>query len=249
VASVQCEWGRDALLLIGHGAPRFTEAGRILEAHADTLRRRGCFADVATGWLNGGPSAAEALASVSSRVVHVVPFFMENGWFVRQGVPAALRGVDRVLCFHPPVGVHPDMAVLAAARVERACGSTAGVSVLLIGHGSARSPGRRMALHRHAEWLEGTGRFARACAAFLEEPPFVADALADWRAEPVAVLGFFSGEGGHVRDGLGRLLRTECARRGVAGAILIDLGLIVDDPGMPKIILQQVAAGPDHDVI
>ncbi len=246
---MQSEWRRDALLLIGHGAPRFADAARILEAHADTLRRRGCFADVATGWLNGRPSAADALASVSSCLVHVVPFFMENGWFVREGVPAALRGGDRALCFHPPVGVHPDMAVLAAARVERACGSSAGLSVLLVGHGSACSPGRRMALHRHAEWLAGTRRFARVRAAFLEEPPLVADALAEWRAEPVAVLGFFSGEGGHVRDDLGQLLRTEQARRGVAGVALIDLGLIADDPAMPEIILQQVAAGPDHGAI
>lgn len=243
---MQGYWRTDALLLIGHGAPCFTDADRILKAHADTLRRSGCFAEVVTGWLNGRPSAADALASVSSSVVHVVPFFMENGWFVREGVPTALRGVDRTLCFHPPVGVHPDMAVLAAARVERACGSSAGLSLLLVGHGSARSPGRRMALHRHAEWLAGTGRFGCARAAFLEEPPLAADALAEWRAEPVAVLGFFSGEGGHVRDDLGRLLRREHAWRGVGGAALIDLGLIADDPGMPEIILQQVAAGPDN---
>jgi sirohydrochlorin cobaltochelatase len=246
---VQGDWRRDALLLIGHGAQRFADAGRILEAHADTLRRGGCFADVATGWLNGRRNPADVLASISARVVHVVPFFMENGWFVREGVPAVLRGIDRALRFHPPVGVHPDMAVLAAARVERACGPSAGLSVLLVGHGSARSPGRRMALHRHAEWLAGTGRFARARAAFLEEPPFVADALTEWHAEPVAVLGFFFGEGGHVRDDLGGLLRKEHARRGVAGAALIDLGLVTDDPGMPQIILQQVAAGPADDTL
>lgn len=100
-----------------------------------------------------------------------------------------------------------------------------------------------MALHRHAEWLADTGRFVRARAAFLEEPPFIADALAEWRTEPVAVLSFFSGEGGHVRDDLGRILRKERAQRSAAGAALIDLSLIADDPGIPGIILQQVAAG------
>lgn len=236
----------DGLLLIGHGAPRVVGAGRILEAHAATLRHSGHFAEVATGWMSGGPSALDALASLVARVVHVVPFFMEDGWFVREGVPAALRGADRPLCFHPPVGVHPDMAVLAAARVERACGSSTGLSVVLVGHGSARSPGRRMALHGHAEWLVGTGRFAGVRAAFLEEPPFVADALAEWRAGPVAVLGFFAGEGGHVRDDLGRMLWRERAQRGDPSAALIDLGLIADDPGLPDIILQQVEAGSNN---
>ena len=243
MASLQSDWRGDALLLIGHGAPRFMDAGRILEANAETLRRGGHFHEVAIGWLSGTPSALDALASLSARLVHVVPFFMEDGWFVREGIPAALRVSDRALRLHPPVGIHPDMAVLAAARIERLCGPSPGLSILLAGHGSARSPGRRMALHRHAEWLAGTGRYARACAAFLEEPPFVADVLAEWRADPVAVLGFFSGEGGHVRDDLGRMMRTERAQRGVSGAALIDLGLIADDPGMPEIILQQVAAG------
>jgi len=240
---VQSDWRDDALLLIGHGAPRFVDAGRYLEAHAETLRRGGYFDEVATGCLSGTPSALDALASLSARVVHVVPFFMEDGWFAREGVPAALRVVDRALRFHPPVGIHPDMAVLAAARVERACGPSTGLSLLLVGHGSARSPGRRMALHRHAEWLAGTGRYARACAAFLEEPPFIADVLAELRADPVAVLGFFSAEGAHVREDLGQMMLTERAQRGASGAVLIDLGLIADDPGMPEIILQQVAAG------
>lgn len=240
------DWRDDALLLIGHGAPRFADAGRIMEAHAAVLRGGGRFAEVATAWLSGRPSARDVLASLSARTVHVVPFLMEDGWFARQRVPAALRGVDRDVRFHPPVGIHRDMATVAAARVERAGGPSRGLSVLLVGHGSARAPGRRMALHRHAHWLAQTGRFARAGAAFLEEPPFVGDALSSWRAEPVVVLGFFAGEGGHVRDDLGQLLRAERARRGTTGAPLIDLGLIADDPAMPDIILQQVAAGSDN---
>lgn len=243
---MQGDWRDDALLLIGHGAPRFADAGRIMELHAAVLRGGGRFAEVATAWLSGRPSARDAVALLSAHTVHVVPFFMEDGWFVREGVPAALRGVDRDVRFHPPVGVHRNMAALAIARVEQAGGASAGLSVLLVGHGSARAPGRRMALHRHADWLAQSGRFARAGAAFLEEPPFVGDTLSSWRAEPVVVIGFFSGEGGHVRDDLGQLLRAERARRGATGAPLIDLGLIVDDPAMPDIIVQQVAAGSDN---
>jgi sirohydrochlorin cobaltochelatase len=235
-------WPDDALLLVAHGATRFADAGRLLQAHAQVLRAQRRFADVAVGLLNGTPSAPEALAALVPRKVHVVPFFMEQGWFVNQKVPRALGdGNGRQLRYHNPVGVHPGMADLAAARVRHACGDDAErFAVLLVGHGSARSPGRPMALHRHVAALSAAGRFAQVRAAFLEEPPPVADALRDWRASPVAVVGWFAGEGGHVREDLPALLRAEQAARGDAGAPLLDLGVITDDPAMPGIILDQV---------
>ena len=216
-----------------------------MHIHADALRAQRRFAGVAVGLLNGEPSVAEALAALVPHVVHVVPFFMEQGWFVREAIPRALGdGRGHELRYHAPVGVHRDMATLAAARVLRGCGSDAArFAVLLVGHGSARAPGRPMALHGHVEALRAAGQFAQVRAAFLEEPPLVADALREWRALPVAVVGFFAGEGGHVRDDLPGLLAAEHAVRGDAGAPLLDLGVIADDPAMPRIILDQVAQG------
>lgn len=231
-----------ALLLVGHGAREFADAGRILQIHADALRSGGRFAEVATAWLAGTPSPAAALAGLAAPVVHVVPFFMEDGWFVRQALPAALpKDGAQTLLIHPPVGVHPEMAALAAARAGRSCGvDAARWSLLLVGHGSARSPGRHMALHDHAAALAARGLFARVRAAFLQEPPFAADALAEWRDAPVAVLGWFAGEGGHVRDDLPRILEAEHALRGKTP--LRDLGIIADEPGLVRIILAQAAA-------
>lgn len=207
------------------------------------LRAQRRFADVAVGLLNGTPSAVDALAALTPRVVHVVPFFMEQGWFVRDAIPRALgKGQGHELRYHQPVGIHPDLAELAAARVQRACGSNATrFAVLAVGHGSARAPGRPMALHRHVAALSAAGQFAQVRAAFLAEPPLVADALHDWRALPVAVVGWFAGEGGHVREDLPALLSAERAARGDAGAPLLDLGVLADDPAMPRIILDQVA--------
>ena len=236
-------WPDDALLLIAHGATRFADAGRLVHAHAAVLRARQVFADVAVGLLNGTPPAAEALSALAPRIVHVVPFFMEQGWFVREAIPQALGdGQGHELRYHQPVGVHPGLADLAAARVQRACGTgSERFAVLLAGHGSARAPGRPMALHRHAEALTASGHFAQVRAAFLEEPPLLADALRAWRTLPVAMLGFFAGDGGHVREDLPALLAAEHAARGEAGAPLLDLGVIGDDPAMPEIILDQVA--------
>jgi sirohydrochlorin ferrochelatase len=214
-----------------------------VQAHAEALRAQRRFADVAVGLLNGEPPAPEALAALSPHVVHVVPFFMEQGWFVREAIPRALGdGHGHELRYHSPVGVHPDLADLARARVQRACGTdTARFAVLLVGHGSARAPGRPMALHRHVAALSAAGHFAQVRAAFLEEPPLVADALRDWRMLPVAVVGWFAGEGGHVREDLPALLHAEREARGDAGAPLLDLGVIGDDPAMPRIMLDQVA--------
>jgi sirohydrochlorin ferrochelatase len=207
------------------------------------LRAQRRFADVTVGLLNGKPSVAAALAALVPHVVHVVPFFMEQGWFVREAIPRALGdGHGHALRYHAPVGVHPDMADVAAARIQRACGTDAArFAVLLVGHGSARTPGRPMALQRHVAELSAAGHFARVRAAFLEEPPLLADALRDWRALPVAVVGWFAGEGGHVREDLPALLSAERAARGDAGAPLLDLGVIADDPAMPGIILNSLS--------
>ena len=142
-----------------------------------------------------------------------MPFF-HGARLVRARSDPAAPPADRrghVLRFHKPVGLHPALPERAAARVRAACGAAAaGTSVLLVGHGSARSPGRPMALHRHAAAIAAAGDFAAVRAAFLEEPPLVADALHDWRDCPTAVVGFFAGDGGHVRDDLPALL----SRRG-----------------------------------
>lgn len=213
-----------------------------MQAHAAVLREGHSFAEVSVALLNGSPLVADALKALRSPVVHVVPFFMEDGWFVREAVPHALGdGHGHELRRHPPVGLHPHLADRAAARALAACGRDAArCAVLLVGHGSARAPGRAMALHRHAQAVAGLRRFAVVGAAFLEEPPLVAEALQAWRHRPVAVLGFFAGAGGHARDDLPALLAAEQMSRGSAGAPLLDLGSIGDDPAMPGMILDML---------
>jgi sirohydrochlorin cobaltochelatase len=220
----------DALLLIAHGSARYPDAGRTVLAHAATIRAQGHFAEVAVGFLNGSPSATEALAGLGARTTHVVPFFMENGYFTRVAVPKALEGGAN-LRFHPAIGTHPGMVGLIETRIARLLAGRGPADIVLVGHGSGRSPGRRMALHAHAERLS-------VQVAFLEETPFLADALAEAKNPLVAVLGIFAGEGGHVRDDLPALIDTA---RAWLGDGLLDLGSIGDEPGMADLILEQVA--------
>jgi sirohydrochlorin cobaltochelatase len=237
----------DALLLVGHGSSRHPDAARPLLGHAAALLADGAVAEAAVGLLRGTPDAASALAGLTAPLIHIVPFFMEDGWFTRTAVPAALgltgpwtdRGPRR-LHYCPPVGPHPGLATLIERRTLQAVADPADCTLVLVGHGSSRRPGRRLALHAHQATLLATRRFAAVLTACLEEPPFLPAVLAGVPAGPVAVIGLFAGEGGHVREDLPGLLSSARVQRGAA---LIDLGTVGDDPLMRGIILDQMAPG------
>jgi sirohydrochlorin cobaltochelatase len=240
----QMAFSRDALLLIGHGSSHYEDAGHMLHVHAAALRAEGQFAQAAVGFLRGAPGVAEALAELTADIVHVVPFFMEDGYFSRVAVPAALRQAVRrggpTLRYCRPVGLGGRLTALIGACVLRQNPAPGTLTVVLVGHGSGRAPGRSAALRQHCSSLAAAGSFSDVRTAFLEEPPFVADVLGRLRASDTAVLGFFAGDGGHVRDDLPRLIAAERAARGAGGRLLLDMGSIGDDPALRSVILDQV---------
>ena len=68
------------------------------------------------------------------------------------------------------------------------------------------------------------------------------DALAALRDHTVVVVGFFAGEGGHVRDDVPAALDAEQkARRGTTRPVH-NFGSVVDNPAVTQIILDQAAA-------
>jgi sirohydrochlorin ferrochelatase len=240
----------EALLLIGHGSARYSDAGRAMSLHAETLRQGGSFAQVEIALLNGTPSVTEALGRIGTAAIRVVPFFMEDGYFNRVAVPRALGGRAVHLC--PPVGIHDGMAGLIERHALAAC-DRAGVpshtaAVVVAGHGSASAPGRALALRRHAARVAATEVFARVEAACLEEAPFVADTLLSLRGHPVVVIGFFANHGRHVRDDVPALIQAEQAGRrslsgGDAGLPVGFHGSVTDDPMMVQIITEQAQEG------
>lgn len=231
----------DALLLVGHGSVRYPDAGAAMCQHAERLRETGRFAKVEIALLNGAPPVQDALVRIGTGVIRVVPFFMEDGYFSRVAVPRALG--DRRVTTCPPVGVHDGMAGLIERHALAACDSLGvpshAVAVLVVGHGSSGSPGRALALHRHASRVAATALFARVEAACLEETPFVADALLGLRAHPVVIIGFFANHGGHVRDDVPAIVAAEQTARGKAGHAVRFNGIVTDDPMMVQIIMDQ----------
>lgn len=195
--------------------------------------------------LAGEPAIASVLAQLKADEIRVVPFFMEDGYFTRVAIPHALGGDRRVrLCL--PVGTHQAMprliANLARRALQRAALAPKDAALLLVGHGSASAPGRRLALHEHAEALARESLFARVEPACLEEPPFLPDALAALRSWPVMVAGFFAGQGLHPRDDVPQAIADEQSARGGAGHSVIFCGSVGDEPGMAAVIRDRAGA-------
>jgi sirohydrochlorin cobaltochelatase len=232
----------EAVLLVAHGSARYPDAARPARAHvARILPLR----PAALGLLNGTPTVAEALDSLDATVIRVVPFFMEDGYFTRVAVPAALDGDPRtVLC--PAIGVHPSMADLVAGHARQGCArqglAPATTALLLVGHGSARWPRRALALHRHAARIAAGREFALIRTACLEEAPLVADVLAAMRDRTVAVVGFFAGEGGHVIEDVPAALDAERDARGSGAPAVHNFGSVADNPAVTRIILEQASS-------
>ncbi len=229
----------EALLLIAHGSARYPAAARPLLRHVEVLRAELPDIPIEVGLLNGVPSVQQALTAMTADRVHAVPFFMEAGYFTRVAIPRALGGDVRVrLC--PPVGVHPGMVDIMETQARAGCmelhrapGETA---VLVVGHGSATAPGRALALHGHGAALAARAVFGHVAIACLEEAPLLADALralGDW---PVVVIGFFAGEGLHVRDDVPEAVAAEQQR---SARPMIFNGSVMDDPMVRAIIRAQ----------
>jgi sirohydrochlorin cobaltochelatase len=233
---------KQALLLIAHGSTRYPEAALPLWRHVDALRQEMPDTHIEVGLLNGVPSVADALSSMSAASVHVVPFFMEAGYFTNIAIPKALGADPRVrLC--PPVGVHPDMVDIIEAQARAGCASI-GVSpaqsaVLVVGHGSASAPGCDLAMQAHAVALAERRIFGQVATACLEEPPLLPDALRTLAEWPVVVIGFFAGEGMHVRDDVPAAIAAEHLRRGAGGLAVVFYGSVTDDPLLRRIIRVQ----------
>jgi sirohydrochlorin cobaltochelatase len=242
-------FARDALLLIGHGSDRIPDAARPLLAHAEVVRESGRFGEVKVGMLFGEPNVASVLATLTAPVVHVVPFFLNDGYFTRIVIPdllMPLSSASRVVRFCRPVGSHDDIATLIEDRLLRHCElygtDSKSLSVLLVGHGSARSPGRARTLLRHATTLESRGRFGWVRIAYLEEPPFVGKALASARGHVVAVIACLANEGIHATNDLPSLIAAERDERGTLWPPVHDLGSIGANEAMPRLIMDQVMA-------
>jgi sirohydrochlorin cobaltochelatase len=239
-------WREAALVLAAHGSSRDIGAPEPVLRHAAWLQRHRLFAEVGVGFIGRTPDLAQALGAVTADTVYVVPCFLADGHYTKTVIPEALVAAKpdapQRMKYCAPIGTSPRLAELVRRRVAAFCHTRdlkpGSVSLLLIGHGTPRHPASSSVTRKLARAMETRGWFARTGVAFLDEPPFVADALQALGGETVVALGLFAAGGVHGADDVPQLLATGSHdARPVHYAGAVGAG-----PGILGLILERVRA-------
>ncbi len=117
--------GRTALVLLGHGTDLNKSSGGVIYLNADRIRERGIYDLVEVGFLDQEPEIGVVVESVAARNLILIPVFIAEGWHTRETIPEnlSLTGEvtvrdDKTIFYGAPVGTHPSMANLIAARAR-----------------------------------------------------------------------------------------------------------------------------------
>jgi len=236
-----------ALLIAAHGERRAGASNESVLRIARAVAAKKIVSAVAVGFIRGEPSIGEALQRLSGPKVIVYPLFVANGYFTRDRLVQLLdetNGKGRSISLLPPLGLDrglPKLVADHAARVARERGFSPGAStVVLLAHGSRQNPASREATEQMAAEVTKLGMCRAARVAFLEERPFLEEAVRTCPG-PVIVVGMFSGEGLHgARDApclVARLGRPEVIYSGVIG----------NAPGVDEAVSSSVARAVAED--
>lgn len=194
-----------ALILAAHGETGVPDPNRALGAHASALKDSVACLCTGYGVLNGEPDLGAALAQAvkaGAEEFLIYPFFMSDGYFVKHLLPERLAaaGVEDRTSILPPLGHDPGIAGVmmeqALAAAENAGFVPKKSRLLVIGHGSKSMPASAKATRHISRDLDAMRKFMNVETAFLEEPPFLLNALVAHRGECV-VSGFFASNGIH----------------------------------------------------
>ena len=222
---------RDALI-IAHGQPS-DPAGP--EAEIAALADR--VAANLPGWRVAGvtlaaPGALEAALARLDRPL-LFPFFMADGWFLRRALPDRLQAAGLPdLPRTAPFGLLPAAEDLAAGILARALSArgwaAADTCLICAAHGSGRSRAPAEAARATMTALSARLGFREGRTGFVEEVPFLAEALAGSGAQALC-LPLFVARWGHVLTDLPQAAEEA----GFRGAVLPPLGT---DAAVPALI-------------
>ncbi len=235
-----------ALVLAAHGDRGGPGRNESLARHVAALSKRSEFVCVTGGVLNGEPALEAALrqaAQNGAKQILLYPMFMSDGYFVQNILPKKIAAARlsipiRIL---KPFGLDRRVPLMMLENALRAASSAeldpAKVDLLIAGHGSKFGPGNADATRAAAKAMAEHSPFKSIDFAFLEEEPFILEALRKHHNRSV-VCGFFSGEGMHAGDDIPAAIAK-------SGAAAIYAGPIGLDPRVAELI----ATSALHDLV
>jgi len=254
-----------ALLIVGHGSTVNPDSSLPTWEHADAIRNSGAFAEVQVAFWKEEPSLRQALYTLESDDVYVVPNFISEGYFTQNVIPRELeiagpltvKGGRRIK-YCEPVGNHARVTDLLLHRArEVAPGVPESETCLyIVGHGTALNDNSAVAVKRQVKLIQDLGIYAEVQAAYMEEAPLISE-WATLTSQPnVVVVPFFIADGLHSYQDIPVLLGFEtdtgeaASKREVFrhnphhmhGRALYYASAIGTEPMFSQVILDQVTA-------
>ena len=225
---VQENYSDAALVLVGHGSTLNADSSAPTYQHADELRRRGLFTQVAECFWKLEPSIAGVLRGVYAPRVFIVPLFISEGYFTEEVIPRELglcmkdqpnfprvqrRGAQK-LCYCGPIGTHASMTEVILARAQSIieqhpfphAPKPKDIALFIAGHGTGNNENSRVAIERQVEIIRARDQFAEVHAAFMEEDPRIGDCYRLARAKHIVMVPFFISDGLHSYEDIPMLL-------------------------------------------
>lgn len=199
------------VLLVAHGSllnPDSSQPARKLVALLRDLER---FDEVRVAFWKEQPSYREALLTMSSDDIVIVPLFISHGHFSQTVVPRELglaggvtKRAGRTLRYAEPVGTHTAMTHVILRRAQEALKRgripRKASALVIVGHGTERNKRSSEAIYTQVERLERTSGFGEVKALFLDESPRIADLYTEVEAKQIVVVPYFISDGQHTRE-------------------------------------------------
>lgn len=223
------------LLLAAHGAGDDSPANELIRELCQKVSNHLPTLPVSPAFNMGSPSFPEVLGTVPESNITLIPVMTGRGWFVDTKLPAEIakhpRASTCALQFTSPVGCVREVvetAVTRAADAFRALASRTHQQpqVIVVAHGSSRSPASVSAGRRLARLLRERLGVEQVHAAFLDDQPLLED-VAPNLPGPLLVLPWLIGGGSHARNDIPERLGTALERSHILPALGDDLDLLV----------------------
>ena len=198
---------RTALILAGHGSHISPETAGIVWEQVDALRALNVADEVTAAFWKEAPSFHQVIGTLAADDITIVPLFTAQGYFTQTVIPTEMgltgkitKRDGKIIRYAPTLSEHSGLAVIVRQRVETTLAQSGAnpdeVAVVIIGHGTRRSPESHKATTEQAALVREMA--AESLAVFLDDAPSIPDMYRLTSARVIIAVPFFLALGSHT---------------------------------------------------